>query len=112
MGSLDVICGDRGKRELQCVLRRRVEEFGLLRVSLPCPVSHQNHLSFVGCAAEPGKPFPGVSEPFVLLTARVGLWKKQTKKKKKQLKKQVENKPVKPRVPEMLLFKINRSVCS
>lgn len=42
-------------------------------LSLPCPVSHQKHRSYVDCAAEPGRLSPAVSEPFGLLLARVGL---------------------------------------
>lgn len=38
----------------------------------PCPVSHQRR-SCVGCAAAPGRPSPGVSEPSGLLLATVDL---------------------------------------
>lgn len=67
VGSLDTICESKRSREVS--LQTRVSERTHRgRSASPCPVSRQRR-SCVSCAAEPGRPSPGVSEPSSLLLA-------------------------------------------
>lgn len=71
VGSLDTIC--ERKRSKEVSLWTRVSEHTHRGCSgSPCPVSRQRH-SCVGCAAAPGRPSLGVSEPSALLLATADL---------------------------------------
>lgn len=76
VGSLDTICGSERSGEVSLwtpsSLHVHRDEGGGSLSALPCPVSHQRR-SCVGCAAEPGRPSPGVSELSALLLATAGL---------------------------------------
>lgn len=72
MGSLDTICEDRGVGVSQGFSLRRVHSVEG-HSFLPCPVSHQRPRSCVDCVARPGRPSPGVSGPFVPLSATADL---------------------------------------